>query len=146
MDSPYSPLPLLLENTSTSAKISQDKPRLYAMKKKVKMKKLPDFFKKYDYFSLLMLKIYPAKNLFRRSNSDKIATVLIMKFSAFLTLAHNCIAPNSSIDAPQSVRFALPHTNPPSINKHGVTETRRNHKEWNRALSTNSILHISSSL
>ena len=106
MDSPYSPLPLLLENTSTSAKISQDKPRLYAMKKKVKMKKLPDFSKNTIILALLMLKIYPAKNLFKRSYSDKIAAVLIMKFSAFyllsafLTLAHNCIPPNSSIDTP----------------------------------------------
>ena len=65
MDSPYSPLPLLLENTSTSAKISQDKPRLYAMKKKVKMKKLPDFFKKYNYFSSFDVKNIPGEKSFQ---------------------------------------------------------------------------------
>ena len=42
------------------------------MKKDTKMKKLPDFSKNTIILALLMLKIYPAKNLFRRSNSDKI--------------------------------------------------------------------------
>jgi len=91
------------ENNAKQRKTTQN---VFKMKKDTKTKKLPNSFRRSIIFDLLMLKKYPAKNLFRRSNSDKIATVLIMKFSAFyrlsafLTLAHNCIAPNSSIDAP----------------------------------------------
>jgi len=65
MDSPYSPLPLLLENTSTCGKMWPNVAKCPQDEKSTKMKKLPDFFKKYNYFSSFDVKNIPGEKSFQ---------------------------------------------------------------------------------
>ena len=68
------------------------------MKKDKKIIKLPDSFKRYNYFRSSEVKIYPAKNLLMRSRNGLLATVLIVKLDL-----SNCVKKQTILNA----RFEL---------------------------------------
>ena len=68
------------------------------MKKDKNIIKLPDSFKRYNYFRSSEVKIYPAKNLLMRSRNGLLATVLIVKLDL-----SNCVKKQTILNA----RFEL---------------------------------------